>query len=75
MKIGQNKHAYKGSNVAGKTDGAGLTKEHKKGTWTRLPCRPNNEQMLMDKVEDLGPKRKAEGRSSLEGGVPKNEKK
>ena len=67
MKIGHSKHAPKGANVVGKTDGADLTKEHKKGTWTRLPCRPNNEQMLMDKVENIGPKRKVEGGGSAEG--------
>ena len=43
VKTGHSKHASKGSNSKGKTDGADLTKEHKKGTWTRLPFRPNNE--------------------------------
>ena len=70
-KIGHSKHAP----AAGKNDGADLTKEHKNGTWTRLPCRPNNEQMLMDKVENLGPKRKAEGGGSVEESVFENEKK
>ena len=67
VKSGHSKQAPKGSKAVARNDGAGFTKEHKKGTWTRLPCRPNNEQMLMDKVENIGPKRKAEGGGSAEG--------
>ena len=58
MKIGQNKKTTKGSNDAGRTDGIVPINEHKKGTWTRLPGRPNNEQIVMDNTEDLGQKRK-----------------
>ena len=72
VKSGHSKQAPKGSKAVARNDGAGLTKEHKKGTWTRLPCRPNNEQMQMDKVENLGPKRKADGGGSAKGGVPEN---
>ena len=43
VKTGHSKQASKGSVTVVRTDGLDLTKEHKKGTWTRLPCRPNTE--------------------------------
>lgn len=75
VKTGHSKQASKGSVTVVRTDGPDLTKEHKKGTWTRLPCRPNTKQMQMDKKENLGPKRKAEGEGCVEGGVIEVEKK
>nr|POE85857.1 uncharacterized protein CFP56_18206 [Quercus suber] len=75
MKSGQNKKIPKGSIEAGRTDGIEPIKEHKKGTWTRLPCRSNSEQMVMDNPEDLGPKRKAVGRGCSEEGLSEFEKK
>ena len=75
VKLGHSKQASKGSVTVVRTDGPDLTKEHKKGTLTRLPCRPNTEQMQMDKKENLGPKRKAEGEGCAEGGVIEVKKK
>lgn len=74
MKSGRNKSAPKRSSEAGKSNGADHAKEHKKGTWTRLPNRPNNELMLMDKVDELGLKRKAKRKGHLEGLLLKTKK-
>lgn len=45
VKSSHSKQASKGSTVAAREVGADLTKGNKKGTWTRLPYKPNNEQM------------------------------
>ena len=45
VKLGHGKQATKGSTVAARDVGADLTTGNKKGTWTRLPCKHNNNQM------------------------------
>ena len=75
VKSSHSKQASKGSTMVAKEVGADLTKGNKKGTWTRLPCKPNNEQMQIEKVVTLGPKRKAKEGGSTEEDVIEIEKK
>ena len=70
VKSSPSKQVSKGSNVSAEEGGAVLSKGNKKGTWTRLRCKPNIEQMQIEKVENSGPKRKAEkGRNAEEDGI------
>nr|POF20871.1 hypothetical protein CFP56_42738 [Quercus suber] len=59
VKAGKGKATKKGKSEVGQTRGMDSGKDQKKGSWTRLQSRPSGELMTVDRLDDMGSKRKA----------------